>query len=199
MELDLWSLLADWAFRRKSLKSLFLELFLLDWSLLHRKTSSKFLPERCHLTASTVGSTLYGPQLPSAVHPSPLHTPSCPVSRHTLLCSSRNILPAFCWGWGGDMEIWELSKWTLTRLTGFLSFFFFFKPFSEVLLVPVLEHCEILQHAFGEGNGNPLQYSCLENPWTEEPGRLQSMGSQELDTTWWLNQHHHSINWGALT
>ena len=20
----------------------------------------------------------------------------------------------------------------------------------------------------GEGNGNPLQYSCLENPWTEE-------------------------------
>ena len=29
----------------------------------------------------------------------------------------------------------------------------------------------------GEGNGNPLQYSCLENPWTEEPGRLSSMGS----------------------
>ena len=27
----------------------------------------------------------------------------------------------------------------------------------------------------GEGNGNPLQYSCLENPWTEEPGWLQSM------------------------
>ena len=29
----------------------------------------------------------------------------------------------------------------------------------------------------GRGNGNPLQYSCLKNPWTEEPGRLQSMGS----------------------
>ena len=25
----------------------------------------------------------------------------------------------------------------------------------------------------GEGNGNPLQYFCLENPMTEEPGRLQ--------------------------
>ena len=25
----------------------------------------------------------------------------------------------------------------------------------------------------GEGNGNPLQYSCLEIPWTEEPGGLQ--------------------------
>ena len=35
----------------------------------------------------------------------------------------------------------------------------------------------------GEGNGNPLQYSRLENPWTEESGRLQSMGRKELDMT----------------
>jgi len=27
-----------------------------------------------------------------------------------------------------------------------------------------------------EGNGIPLQYSCWEIPWTEEPGRLQSLG-----------------------
>ena len=32
----------------------------------------------------------------------------------------------------------------------------------------------------GGGNGNLLQYSCLENPMTEEPGRLQSMGSQRV-------------------
>ena len=31
----------------------------------------------------------------------------------------------------------------------------------------------------GEGNGNPLQYSCLENPWTEEPGGLQSVECYE--------------------
>ena len=31
-----------------------------------------------------------------------------------------------------------------------------------------------------EGNGNALQYSCLENPWSEEPGRLQSMRSQRV-------------------
>ena len=39
-----------------------------------------------------------------------------------------------------------------------------------------------------EGNGYPLQYSCLENS-TEEPGRLQSTGSQSqtlLNTTWQL-------------
>ena len=30
-------------------------------------------------------------------------------------------------------------------------------------------------------------------PWTEEPGRLQSMGSQESDTTWRLNHHHEYL------
>ena len=34
----------------------------------------------------------------------------------------------------------------------------------------------------GEGNGNPLQYSCLRNPRTEEPGGLQAMGSQKSHT-----------------
>ena len=32
----------------------------------------------------------------------------------------------------------------------------------------------------GERNGNPLHYPCLGNPRTEEPGRLQSMGSQRV-------------------
>ena len=35
----------------------------------------------------------------------------------------------------------------------------------------------------GEGNSNPLQYSCLGIPWTEEPGGLQSMGHKESDAT----------------
>ena len=32
----------------------------------------------------------------------------------------------------------------------------------------------------GEGKGNPLQCSCLENSMMEDPGRLQSMGSQRV-------------------
>ena len=32
----------------------------------------------------------------------------------------------------------------------------------------------------GEGNGNPLQDIAWKIPWTEEPGRLQSMGSQRV-------------------
>ena len=39
-----------------------------------------------------------------------------------------------------------------------------------------------------EGNpgpsGTPLQYSCLENSWMEEPGRLQSMGLQRVRHNW---------------
>ena len=31
-----------------------------------------------------------------------------------------------------------------------------------------------------EGNDNPLQCSCLEIPWAEEPGGLQSIGSQRV-------------------
>ena len=32
----------------------------------------------------------------------------------------------------------------------------------------------------GEGNGNPLQYPCLENPMDGEAGRLKLMGSQRV-------------------
>ena len=41
----------------------------------------------------------------------------------------------------------------------------------------------IPHYLVGEGNGNPLWYSCLENPMTEEPGGLHFTGLQELDTT----------------
>ena len=42
----------------------------------------------------------------------------------------------------------------------------------------------------GGGHGNPLQYSCLENPHgqrSQEPSGLQSMGGKALDTTEWLS------------
>ena len=48
-----------------------------------------------------------------------------------------------------------------------------------------------------EGNGYPLQYSCLENPWTEEPGGLQSMGSQSQRQRKRLSTHAqaHIASW----
>ena len=58
-----------------------------------------------------------------------------------------------------------------------------------------------LKDTYGKGNGNPLQYTCLENPlekematypstlawkipWTEEAGMLQSMGSHRVGHDW---------------
>ena len=38
----------------------------------------------------------------------------------------------------------------------------------------------VLERSPGEGNGNPLQNSCLENPWAEEPGGPQPMESQRV-------------------
>jgi len=37
-----------------------------------------------------------------------------------------------------------------------------------------------LERSPGEENGNPLQYSGWEIPWTEESGGLQSMGLQRV-------------------
>ena len=52
----------------------------------------------------------------------------------------------------------------------------------------------------GEGNGNSLQYSCLEIPWTGEPSGLQSKGHKELDITEQLSTHsfpHKEHRWRA--
>jgi len=48
----------------------------------------------------------------------------------------------------------------------------------------------------GEGNGNPLQYSCLENPWTEEPSGLQSMRSHRVGLNRATNMRHKNLYTG---
>ena len=45
-------------------------------------------------------------------------------------------------------------------------------------IVGALDSIPGLWRCPGEGNGNPLQSSCLEMPWTEEPGGLQTVWTQ---------------------
>ena len=45
----------------------------------------------------------------------------------------------------------------------------------------------------GGGQGTPLQHSCLESPWTEEPGGLQSMGPQRVGHNWSDLAHTHIL------
>ena len=43
-------------------------------------------------------------------------------------------------------------------------------------------HFHFSLSCIGEGNGNPLQCSCLENPGTGEPGGLPSVGFAQSRT-----------------
>ena len=64
-------------------------------------------------------------------------------------------------------------------------FFLLFKIFFLLFLfVLVCFNWRIITLQYGGGFGTPLQYSCLENPWTEEPGRLQSMGLLRVGHDW---------------
>ena len=45
-------------------------------------------------------------------------------------------------------------------------------------------HFHFSLSCIGEGNGNPLQCSCLENPRMGEPGGLPSMGSHRVRHDW---------------
>ena len=51
----------------------------------------------------------------------------------------------------------------------------------------------------GGGHDDPLQYSCLENPWTEEPGGLQPIGLQRGRHDWsaLTRGHAHHLNNGG--
>ena len=46
----------------------------------------------------------------------------------------------------------------------------------------------------GEGNGNPLQYYCLENPMDRGACRLQSVGSQRVRRDWATSLHCYDID-----
>ena len=45
-------------------------------------------------------------------------------------------------------------------------------------------HFHFSLSCIGEGNGNPLQCSCLQNPRDGEPGGLLSMGSHRVGRDW---------------
>ena len=45
----------------------------------------------------------------------------------------------------------------------------------------------------GEGNGNPLQFLAWRIPWTEEPGGLQSIGSQRVGLLKRLSTHVENL------
>ena len=70
-----------------------------------------------------------------------------------------------------SINVQPKDKTLQTQRENRLNFFFFFFPLSA------LSQC-----VRDLSSPNPLQYSCLENPMDRGAGKLQPMGSQNLDT-----------------
>ena len=62
-----------------------------------------------------------------------------------------------------------LMMWFKDLFILFFCYIFFLNIFTSITFLKVFKIIS------GEGSGTPLQHSCLEIPWMEEPGRLQSM------------------------
>ena len=83
---------------------------------------------------------------------------------------------------------WSSSQSSVKRLT-------YLKSGSQVVLV--VKNLSAMQ-AWSLGQQDPLEEGMATHssilrriPWTEEPGRLQSIGSTESDMTEWLSTHSH--------
>ena len=63
-------------------------------------------------------------------------------------------------------------------------------------MVFLLHYFAMLQSLSGEGNGNPLQYSCL-LLWTEEPGRLHAVHGVAKSLRW-LSDFTFTFHFHAL-
>ena len=72
---------------------------------------------------------------------------------------------------------------------------------QSVNILPAM--CETWVASWGQEDpleeemATPLQYSHLENPWTQEPGGLQSMGSHRVGHDWVTNTY--SLDMMCLT
>ena len=103
---------------------------------------------------------------------------------------------AFCWRKQLSIETNVYSHWKLLNIANYLKISLWLRELW-VSLMAVVKNPPANAGAAraaglipgpgrspGVGNGNTLQYSFLEIPWTEDPGRLQSMGSWRIGCDW---------------
>ena len=92
-----------------------------------------------------------------------------------------------------EIWAWVFRILTVHSTNIIWSFFFFFSPHGSLVAqrlkcLPPMQETWVRslgrEDSPGEGNGNPLQYTCLEKAMTEKPSRLQSMGSQRVRHDW---------------
>ena len=111
-------------------------------------------------------------------------------SGHVLWMESYNMWPFWCLTFCtlhvfkanpfGSLNQYSFYGWVVNRCRTF-------PGSSMVKNLPALQETWFslwVGRSSGGGHGHPLQCSCLENQWTEEPGGLQSMGSQRFGHDW---------------
>ena len=77
------------------------------------------------------------------------------------------------------------------------SLYSWWEGFGSSLATLPLGSILVLFPPLGEGNGNPLQYSCLKNPMDRGVWRVQPMGSQRVRHDWLTFTHFTSTSTSA--
>ena len=105
-----------------------------------------------------------------------------------------------------SMKEFFLGHRTVMYLVIMVTWLLAFKKCTELLGLPggasgkestfQCRRCKRCSFYPGVGNSTPPQYSCLENSWAKEPGRLQSMRSQAVRHNW---ETEHSDTNSKLT
>ena len=126
----------------------------------------------------------------------PVWVPDVKTPRSGIAGSSYNFLRNNCTAFhtvysGVLYSHWQCSRVSISLysfqhllFSGFFKFFIVAILMGKKWYLIVVLICISLMIIHGEGNGTPLQYSCLENPWTKKAGRLQSMGLLRVGNDW---------------
>ena len=119
-----------------------------------------------------------------------------PGGRGTVCLARRPPCLGFCcppWSRPPPFSSGEVAQWrrveadirrqALVSAPSLLAFLLISLPLWTLSDMTERLHFHFSLSCVGEGNGNPFQCSCLENPRDGKPGGLPSMGHTESDTT----------------
>ena len=121
-----------------------------------------------------------------------------PLVRYTIV-DLWGILRYFINAWGGKFTLRRMLKTLFLLLL--ISYYLLITYYLPSLVAQTVKHLPTMRETWVQslGQENPLKKGMATHssilawkiPWTEEPGRLQSTGHKESDTTERLSTHTH--------
>ena len=148
-------------------------LFVTPWTIAHQ------VPPFMKISWQEYWSGLPFPS--PGVLPDPGIKPGSPALQADAFMSKPPRKPVYMYKYALSLNIHLYSRWNIVFWT--ICDLFPFHPKYSCKSKDSIFSCMYVC-VYGEGNGTPLQYTCWKIPWTEEPGRLQSMGSLRVGHDW---------------